>query len=113
MKKNGVTEDQIQWEILELMKDRKIWTNGDLKGRLAKILILSTQDQAVGERKAEELWMNRVNNALGQSDKRSNSLYAKGFVEWVGHGQHRITDIGYRAATGTVTAEDLMKLAGL
>lgn len=82
----------IQHEILKLMLDREIWSNAKLKTELAVILPLTKADRGVGARPAEELWENRVNNALGRA--RSSSLYAKGFVENQGVGLHSITDRG-------------------
>lgn len=82
----------IQHAILELMLDGQEWSNGQLKARLARILPLTDVDRGVGARPAEELWENRVNNALGRA--RASSLYAKGFVENRGHGVHVITPAG-------------------
>ncbi|MGX7953563.1 DUF6339 family protein [Tsuneonella sp. HG249] len=82
----------IQHAILELMLDGEEWSNGKLKARLAHLLPLTDADRGVGARPAEELWENRVNNALGRA--RASSLYAKGLVESCGHGLHRITAIG-------------------
>ena len=82
----------IQHAILELMLDGEEWSNGKLKARLARILPLTDADRGVGARPAEELWENRVNNALGRA--RASSLYAKGLVKSCGHGLHRITAAG-------------------
>lgn len=82
----------IQQAILELMLDGQEWSNGQLKARLANILPLTDADRGVGARPSEELWENRVNNALGRA--RASSLYAKGFVENRGHGVHVITSAG-------------------
>lgn len=82
----------IQHAILELMLDGQEWSNGQLKARLAGILPLTDADRGVGARPSEELWENRVNNALGRA--RASSLYAKGFVENRGHGVHVITPAG-------------------
>ncbi len=90
-------ELMIQFAILELMKDRKIWSNSDLKVRLARILPLTPKDRSVGARKNEPLWENRVNNALSPS--RDSSLYAKRHVENCGHGLHRITELGLKFIT--------------
>lgn len=85
-------ELEIQHAILELMLDGEEWSNSQLKARLANILTLTDADRGVGARPAEELWENRVNNALGRA--RPSSLYAKGFVENRGHGVHVITPAG-------------------
>lgn len=94
MKGNPTGELEIQFAILELMKDRKIWSNAELKARLARILPLTPEDRGVGARANEALWENRVNNALSQS--RASSLYAKDHVENCGHGLHRITESGLK-----------------
>lgn len=82
----------IQHAMLKLMLDGREWSNAELKDRLANILPLTEADRGVGARPAEELWENRVNNALGRA--RASSLYAKGFVENRGHGVHAITELG-------------------
>lgn len=86
------SELEIQHAILELLTDGNVWSNADLKARLAKTLPLTEADRGVGARPAEELWENRVNNALGRA--RTSSLYAKGLVENRGHGLHAITESG-------------------
>ena len=85
-------ELEIQHAILELMLDGNIWSNADLKTQLAITLPLTEADRGVGARPAEELWENRVNNALGRA--RGSSLYAKGFVQNRGLGLHQITEEG-------------------
>ena len=85
-------EAAIQHAILELMLDGRAWSNGSLKLKLALILPLTDADRSVGARPSEEVWENRVNNALGRA--RTNSLYAKEFVENRGHGLHKITEKG-------------------
>lgn len=96
-----VEESDIQHAILELMKDRRVWTNADLKGRLSRVLRLSSRDRERANRRENEArWENRVNNALSSS--RSSSLYAKDHVESIGHGQHRITDLGYAFITDSL-----------
>lgn len=102
----------IQHAILELMLDGQEWSNGQLKARLAGILPLTDADRGVGARPAEELWENRVNNALGRA--RTSSLYAKGFVENRGHGLHVITPAGrayIREENADVDVEQLLELA--
>jgi len=95
--KAGVGELEIQFAILELMKDRRVWSNADLKHQLVTALPWTDADrQRSPSRPAEWVWENRVNNALGQSEKRSASLYAKGHVENCGHGLHRITERGFK-----------------
>jgi hypothetical protein len=100
-------ELEIQHAILELMLDGEEWSNGELKARLASILPLTEADRGVGARTAEELWENRVNNALSRA--RPSSLYAKGFVENCGHGIHVITPAGSAYIRGQV---DIDKLGG-
>ena len=96
-KRGSVGEIEIQHAILELMRDGKIWSNADLKQRLERALPWDANDlTASPKRPNERRWENRVNNALSQSPKRSASLYAKGHVENVGHGLHRITAGGSR-----------------
>lgn len=91
-------ELEIQHAILRLLLDGGIWSNADLKARLAAILPLTDADRGKGARPAEELWENRVNNALGRA--RSSSLYAKGFVENRGHGLHAVTEAGTKYLNG-------------
>lgn len=111
MSADGIEELDIQFAILNLMKDRRIWSNADLKGRLAKTLPLSAHDrERAPKRTREARWENRVNNALSPS--RGSSLYAKGHVENVSRGHHRITDLGYAFITGTLT-DDLVASLGL
>ena len=89
---NETSEIYIQHAILDLMKDGKVWTNAELKTKLSKSLPLTPADRAVGARKSEAVWENRVNNALGRA--RKSSLYGKGYVENYGHGQHKISSVG-------------------
>jgi hypothetical protein len=100
------SEVDIQHAILELMCDGEIWSNAELKARLAQILPLTEADRGVGARVAEELWENRVNNALGRA--RGNSLYAKGFVENEGLGRHRLTEEGRRYIEDDVDREAML-----
>lgn len=93
-KVNPTGELEIQFAILELMKDSRIWENTDLKAHLARTLPLTPEDRSVGERTTESLWEQRINNALAPS--RKSSLYAKGHVENCGHGLHRITPQGLK-----------------
>lgn len=102
-------ELEIQHAILELMLDDGEWSNGQLKARLARILPLTDADRAVGARPAEELWENRVNNALARA--RSSSLYAKGFVENRGHGVHVITPAGRAYIRNEVDLDELIAAA--
>ncbi len=88
----------IQHAILALMLDGREWSNAELKDHLAKALPLTEADRRVGARPAEQLWENRVNNALGQA--RASSLHAKGFVENRGRGLHAITPMGVTYITG-------------
>ncbi len=99
------SEMDIQFEILKLMQDRKVWTNASLKHCLGKVLNLTEADREVGERKNEALWENRVNNALGQA--RSSSLYAKGHVINAGHGEHQITEKGIKFINEDIKFDDL------
>jgi hypothetical protein len=102
-------ELEIQHAILELMLDGQEWSNGQLKARLAHILPLTDADRGVGARPAEELWENRVNNALGRA--RASSLYAKGFVENRGHGVHVITPKGRAYMLDEVDADEFLAAA--
>lgn len=98
MNRKGIDERHIGIAILELMVDRRVWSNADLKRSLAFILPLSEHDrERANERECEARWENRVNNALSPS--RPNSLSTNGFVEKVGHGLYRITDLGFDLAT--------------
>ncbi|MFM6830249.1 MAG: winged helix-turn-helix domain-containing protein [Novosphingobium sp.] len=97
MSSKGVGELQIRIAILELLVDRRVWTNFEIKNALRQILQLSDYDNGKSNsREAEARWENRVNNALSPSTP--NSLYASGWVESMGHGQHRITDLGHEYA---------------
>jgi len=88
-----VTEPLIQQEILRLLAGGQVWTNARIKRELGKILPLSAADRATANCRAnEEKWEELVNNALSPS--RSNSLTAKGFVETIEWGHHRITGEG-------------------
>lgn len=109
---DDVGELEIQHAILELMKDRRVWSNGELKQRLAKRLAWSEDDlKASAKRPNERMWENRVNNALSPS--RRSSLYAKRHVERAGHGTHRITDLGYKFITEDWSIEDLARELGI
>jgi hypothetical protein len=112
MTDRAVGELEIQHAILGLMKDRKVWSNAELKQRLAKVLPWSETDRrASPKRPNERVWENRINNALSQA--RGSSLYAKGHVENVGHGLHQITERGYKFITNDWSVEDLYKELGL
>jgi hypothetical protein len=100
-------ELEIQFAILELMKDRRAWSNAELKARLGRILPLTPEDRSVGVRTNEALWENRVNNALSPS--RSSSLYAKGHVENCGHGLHRISENGLKFINDDWSLDDLLR----
>lgn len=102
----GSSEIDIQHAILEAMLDGRVWSNAELKARLRKILPLTRDDMKVGERPNEELWENRVNNALSPS--RSSSLYAKGFVQNEGHGCHQITERGRKYIQEDFDLDDLL-----
>ena len=89
-----VGESMIQPAILQLMKDRRIWSNQELKSKLKRVLPLSEHDRGrAKDRECEAHWENKVNCALSRS--RSASLYAKGHVCNVGRGLHQITDRGF------------------
>lgn len=92
------------------MLDGAEWSNSQLKARLAKILPLTDADRGVGARPTEELWENRVNNALGRA--RASSLYAKGFVENCGHGVHVITPTGKAYILEVIDREQLPEMPG-
>ena len=105
---NSVGELEIQHAILELMTDRRVWTNAELKQRLRNTLPWSDADRRASKKRPNEyLWENRVNNALGIA--RPNSLHSKGMVESVGHGAHRITDHGFRYITEDYTVDDILR----
>ena len=105
---NSVPEIDIQHSILELMKDRRVWTNAELKHKLATTLPWSDADRKRSHQRPNEyLWENRVNNAL--SGARPASLHSKGLVESAGHGEHRITEHGYRYITEDYSADDLLR----
>ncbi|WP_155247967.1 hypothetical protein [Sinorhizobium meliloti] len=88
-----VTEPLIQHDILRLLAGGQVWTNARIKRELGNVLPLSAADRATANCRAnEEKWEELVNNALSPS--RSNSLTARGFVETVEWGHHRITDAG-------------------
>ncbi|MBW6507273.1 MAG: winged helix-turn-helix domain-containing protein [Rhodobacteraceae bacterium] len=88
-----VSEPQIQKEMLRLMSNGEEWENGSLKKALRKVLPLSGADKSKANcRENEEKWEELVNNAL--TPTRGNSLVAKGFVETVERGRHRITEKG-------------------
>lgn len=101
-----IGEIAIQHAILELMRDGQVWSNADLKDRLGSTLLLTEADRGVGARRAEELWENRVNNALARA--RASSLYSKGFVESCGHGLHVITEWGHRHVEGDFGEDQLL-----
>ena len=109
----GSTEETdeltIQHAILELMKNERDWTNGELKRKLTHALPWTKAERQMSpSRQQEPVWHNRVNNALSPS--RRTSLYGKGHVENVGHGKHRITTAGLRFISGEeFTADDLME----
>ena len=96
---DGSDEQNIQHAILQLMSNKGAWTNAQLKRKLKDILPLTQADREVGERENEELWENRVNNALGEA--RASSLYSKGFVQKIRHGHHRITQEGLDYISGS------------
>lgn len=88
-----VKEPEIQDEILRLLANGQIWTNSRIKLALSKVLPLSLADRATANfRPNEEKWEEIVNNALSPS--RRNYLSARGHVEAVRLGHHRITNAG-------------------
>jgi hypothetical protein len=96
---NDTDELSIQIAILEVMRDGLTWTNGELKRRLSSALPWTPAELAASlTRPNERVWENRINNALAAA--RSSSLYAKGQVENVGRGSHRITARGLRLVNG-------------
>jgi hypothetical protein len=111
-KRGSVGELEIQHAILELMKDRRVWSNAELKQKLAHQLPWSAKEKAASPtRPNEHVWENRVNNALSPS--RSSSLYSKGHVEATSmRGTHRITDQGYRFITDNFSIDDLLSTLG-
>ena len=87
-----VSEGQVQKEIVQLLRDRRPWTNAELKHALISILPLSPADRARANfRPKEEKWEELVNNALSPS--RSNSLHAKGVIRSAGHGLHILAEV--------------------
>jgi len=105
---NSVPEIEIQHAILELMKDRRVWTNGELKHRLSTLLPWSDGDRKRSDKRPNEyLWENRVNNAL--SGSRPSSLHSKTMVESAAHGEHRITNHGFRYITEDYSADDILR----
>ncbi len=95
MKYMRVKEPQVQHAILSLLANGQIWTNARIKRELRKVLPLSPADlETANHRPNEAKWEELVNNALSPS--RGNSLIAKGYVETVDRGHHRITDDGRR-----------------
>ena len=105
---NSVPEIEIQHAILELMKDRRVWTNAELKHRLSTSLPWSEADRKRSDKRPNEyLWENRVNNAL--SGARRTSLHSKKMVESAGHGEHRITHHGYRYITEDYSVEEVLQ----
>ncbi|GGD60879.1 AAA family ATPase [Erythrobacter arachoides] len=84
------TEREVQAAILDLMQDGNVWTNAGLKAAIPAILALTVGDREMSlTRPKEEKWEELVNNALSEHG-RSNSLYARGLLSKVGHGQHRL-----------------------
>ena len=105
---NSVPEIDIQHAILDLMKDRRVWTNADLKQKLKNALPWSEADLGRSEKRPNEfLWENRVNNAL--ADARATSLHSKKMVESVGRGEHRITEHGFRYITESYTTHEILR----
>jgi Mrr N-terminal domain len=104
----GVGELEIQFAVLELIKDGKIWSNADLKQRLKSQLAWSGYDKERSPTRENEFrWENRVNNALRQGIK--SSLYGKGHVKSVDHGLHQITENGMRFINDDFDLNDLME----
>jgi Mrr N-terminal domain len=103
----GVGELEVQFAILELMKDGKIWSNADLKHRLKSQLVWSEHDKERSPTRENEFrWENRVNNALSPS--RKSSLYGSGHAVSAGHGLHQITENGKRFINDDFDLNDLM-----
>ena len=98
----------IQHAILNVMTDGRVWTNAELKRRLATLLPWTPAERAMSpSRDQEPIWYNRINNALSPS--RRSSLYGKGHVESEGHGRHRITEHGRRfIADDDLTIDELI-----
>ncbi|WP_431306592.1 winged helix-turn-helix domain-containing protein [Sphingomonas carotinifaciens] len=94
--------------MLNPMRDRLVWTNAEMKKRLATALPWTDAELAMSPtREQEPIWHNRINNAFSPS--RRTSLYGKGHVESAGHGRHRITDQGLRFIRGEdPTLQELM-----
>lgn len=105
-----VPEIEIQYAILELMKDRRIWTNEELRKKLRHALPWTEEDLKTSKSRGGWKWEIRVNNAISPSPKRTASLYAKGYVANAGRGSHRITDLGYDLITGVLEEELFARL---
>lgn len=94
LKIDGSDEANVRKAILHLMSDGKVWTNAQHKKGVRDLLPLTKWDKRVGERPHEEIWENRVNNALGSA--RPNSLYANGYVQKIRRAHHQITKLGLK-----------------
>jgi hypothetical protein len=104
----NVGEFEIQQAILELMKDRCVWSNADLKHALRNALPWTEDDRKASKTRPNEfVWENRVNNALSPS--RKSSLYGKNQVENTGHGLHKISVSGYSFITDNWSVQDILK----
>lgn len=90
----GRTEErEFQYMMLRLMEDGKIWTNAKLKAAIGQELELSAGDRSRAlERPNEAKYEQLINNALAPA--RKSSLYGKGALTNMGHGEHRINDAG-------------------
>jgi hypothetical protein len=55
-RQSGTGEFEIQFAILELIRDQKIWSNADLKYRLKNVFAWSPDDLQVGKRPNEYKW---------------------------------------------------------
>ena len=99
-------ELEIQFAILSLMLDGRIWSNADLKRHLRNSFAWTQEDMKVGARPNEYVWENRINNALSPS--RRSFLYAKGHVTNCGRGLHLITDEGRKFITEDFDLDEII-----
>lgn len=104
-RQSGTGEFEIQFAILELMKDQKVWSNAELKYKLKGSFAWSAEDLRSPKDRNEYKWENRINNALSPS--RKSSLYSKCYVENHARGEHKITALGLKFITDGFDDEEL------
>ncbi len=106
-KQSGTGEFEIQFAILELMKDQKIWSNAELKYKLKASFSWTPEDLQTAKNRNEYRWENRINNALSPS--RKSSLYGQHYVENHARGEHRITPLGLKFITNGFEDQELLQ----